>query len=346
MVLVYCMNSIAITKLLQPFAFTNLGFCSLESPKSIKFYKSWLKNDFHGDMKYMEEHLPQKEYPQAHFDKMQGCITIAMNYYPHPQAKELPFKQLKIAKYAHGDDYHIWFKEKLNQAANLLKSHFTDQDFIGMTDSSPVLERDLAHRSGLGWVGKNTCLINREHGSFFFIGEIYTSLAFEDQSLTSDFCGTCNRCIESCPTGALKEPKVLDANLCISYLTIESKSIPSENLRNKMAGWFFGCDICQDVCPWNQHFIKNSLLPLPIQPDENIAELIQELELILNSSNNQLNRLTKDLALSRARGFGMKRNALLLVAELKLKQLIPDVKRQKEDPKLIDLADWTLDRLV
>ncbi len=346
MVLINQMESNAITKLLQPFAFTNLGFCSLESPKSIEFYKSWLKNDFHGDMKYMEEHLPQKEHPQLHFEKMRGCITVLMNYYPHPQAKELPFKQLKIAKYAHGDDYHIWFKEKLNQAALLLKSRFPGEEFIGMTDSSPVLERDLANRSALGWVGKNTCLINREHGSFFFIGEIYTSLQFEDQSLTDDFCGTCNRCIEACPTGALKEPKVLDANLCISYLNIESKSVPAEPLREKMSGWFFGCDICQDVCPWNQHFIRNSLQPIPVPPTQNTEELIQELKLILSSSNKQLTRITKDLALSRARGFGLKRNALLIVAELKLKELAPEVKRAATDPKLLELANWTLAKLT
>lgn len=345
MVLLNPMNTSTINRVLQPFHFTNLGFCSLESPKSIEFYKSWLKNDFHGDMKYMEEHLPQKENPQLHFERMRGCITVLMNYYPHPQPKELPFKQLKIAKYAQGDDYHIWFKEKLNQAAELLKSQFPKEDFIGMTDSSPVLERDLANRSGLGWVGKNTCLINRNHGSFFFIGEIFTSLKFEDQSLTNDFCGSCNRCIEACPTGALKAPKVLDANLCISYLNIESKSAPAEPLRDKMKGWFFGCDICQDVCPWNQHFIKNSLQPIPAATAENTKELIEELRLILSSSNKQLTRLTKDFALSRARGFGLKRNALLIVAELKLTQLIPEVNLAVEDPKLAELANWTLGKL-
>jgi epoxyqueuosine reductase len=273
-----------------------------------------------------------------------------MPYFPHPEkVSNFPIKQLRTSLYAQGYDYHFWFRERMNQICNQLKTQFPDEEFLAFTDSSPVLERDLARRAQLGWIGKNTCLIHPKKGSLFFIGEIYTSLKADQTTYEPlpDFCGTCTRCIDVCPTQALIEPRKMDARKCISYLTIESRSIPQENLRDKIGDWFFGCDLCQTVCPWNKKIFKEKItaermLPLEEQ-DKN--QLIDELRYILNSSGKKLEKDFWGTPLARAGSFGLKRNALIVIGNRNLLTLKTEVMSLVQHEKLGPLALWTLNKL-
>lgn len=322
--------------------FLSYGFSSLERPLTFEFYKTWIEQSFHGEMEYLKEHLPIKEHPQTRWPKAQSAIVFAMPYVPHPSSTELPVQHLKISRYAQGYDYHFWLKDKLQEIANFLQQQFPEEVFFSFTDSSPVLERDLAQKAGLGWFGKNTCIIQRPFGSFFLLGEIYTSLELKTNTTPSpDFCGTCTRCIDACPTGAIVEPHKLDARKCISYHTIESRKTPPLELRDKIAPWFFGCDICQDVCPWNH----KTLLNLAVKKEDSRESSLKDLEYILISSGKKLTKDFLGTPLARAGSFGLKRNALLLAAHLKAVELQETIQNLTEHPKLGELAQWCLVRL-
>ena len=339
-----------LQNILTPFEFLLSGITSIHSPIGIEFYKSWLSKEFHGEMHYLKEHLPQKEDPTKLHGKAHSVICIAHGYAPHPKPMN-PLPGLQIALYAQGEDYHFWFKAKLNQACEALKLAFPNEDFLPFTDSAPLLERDLANRAGLGWFGKNTCLINQKKGSLFFLGEIVTSLKLnEDQSiqntaLSHDFCGKCTRCLDECPTQALIAPKILDSKKCISYLTIESKTVPALRLREQIGSWFYGCDICQTVCPWNQkHLIKLAQIsPADINSKKN--QLNDDLRFILTASGKKIEKRLIGTPLVRARTFGLRRNALIVIGNLKLLELKPEVEKQLANPRLNELANWTLEKL-
>ncbi|MEQ1665531.1 MAG: 4Fe-4S double cluster binding domain-containing protein, partial [Bdellovibrionales bacterium] len=215
--------------------------------------------------------------------------------------------------------------------------------------------------AGLGWVGKNTCLIDQKRGSFFLIAEILTTMDFTNSpgiaqnTLNSkttlsvihpDRCGTCTRCIDACPTQALVAPKKLDARLCISYLTIESKTVPSLELREKIGDLFFGCDICQTVCPWNEKIYTDSAESISVADSSNSStDLASDLKFILNSSNNILEKTLRLSPLMRARGFGLKRNAMIVAANRRLADLIGDIEPYLHDPRLGELAAWAIEKL-
>ena len=263
---------------------TDFGLTELKRPMSFAIYQEWLDHGYHGEMNYLKEHLPQKEEPARLLPRARGAIVVAHPYIPHPEPEPSPLQtvpSLKIAAYARGKDYHFWLKDRLDAVALQLKEIFPKDEFLTMTDSHPVMERDLAFRAGLGWFGKNTCLIQPRKGSYFLLGEIYTTLAFIDAvEPVHDFCGTCTRCIEACPTQALTSPRQLDARRCISYWTIEARGLPPEELRTKFDGWFFGCDICQAVCPWNEKALRTRAPDRPETPDR--EQLIIDLRFILS----------------------------------------------------------------
>lgn len=338
-----------IEKQLTELGFSHFGFSSLSKPLSFEFYQEWLQEGLHGDMKYLEEHAPIKESPQIKWPRAQSALVFAIPYFPHPEGKEdFPLKNARISLYAQGMDYHFWFRERMQKLCASLKEQFPDEEFLSFTDSSPILERDLAKRAGLGWVGKNTCLIHPKKGSLFFIGEIYTSLKMNTEfEPLPDFCGTCTRCIDICPTGALLEPRKMDARKCISYLTIESRSVPPEDLREKIGDWFFGCDLCQTVCPWNQKIFKGKLsteLQLSLSADDTAA-LTEDLRYILTSSGKKLEKDFWGTPLARAGSFGLKRNALVVVANKNLSALHKEVEGLLEHEKLRSLALWTLEKI-
>lgn len=199
-------------------------------------------------MKYMENYFDKRLDPGLLVDGAKSVISLLYNYYPE---KKQPENVPKISKYAYGKDYHEIIKEKLHEFLLTLKVKIGNINGRAFVDSAPVLDKAWAAKSGLGWIGKNSNLINKEQGSFFFIAELIIDVELEYDGPLKDYCGTCTRCIDACPTNAIVEPYIVDGSKCISYLTIELKEeIPNE-FKDKMAGWTFGCDVCQDVCPWN-----------------------------------------------------------------------------------------------
>ena len=269
--------------------------------------ESFLKNNYHGKMSYLENHFDLRVDPRKLVPNAKSVITLLLNYYPkEKQENNAP----KIAKYAWGMDYHEVIKEKLKVLFAYINQHIGQIDGRGFVDSAPVLERTWANKSGLGWIGKNGNLINKQAGSFFFIATIICDLELEpDPTFKTDHCGTCTRCIDACPTDAIIDNKSIDASKCISYLTIELKDqlIPNE-FEGKMDNWLFGCDVCQDVCPWNRFSMPHTEQAF-IAHKEILNLSSQEWEAI---EENTFNTLFKHSPLKRSKWKGLQRNIQFL----------------------------------
>lgn len=265
--------------------------------------EKWLNKGFHGEMKYMENHFDMRVDPSLLVPGAKSVITLLYNYFPdQEQASQLP----KVAKYAYGKDYHLVIREKLTDFLNRIRERIGQIEGRGFVDSAPVLERAWAVQSGLGWVGKNGNLINKKKGSFFFIATLITDLKLKsDVPFVQDYCGTCNKCIEACPTDAILPNKEIEASQCISYFTIELKQsqLPDQFI-GKSDEWIFGCDICQDICPWNRFSQPhqeslfdplNSILTFSIQD-------------WINTDKNTFNQLFRDSPIKRSKWEGIQRN--------------------------------------
>jgi len=264
------LNINQVTNLVKTYS-NSLGFeyCGIARaealPDEARKLENWLSKGFHASMNYMEKHFEMRVDPTRLVPGAKSVITMLLNYYP---VNDPPSGIPKISKYAYGKDYHDIIKGKLKEFLTRIQSNIGQIHGRGFVDSAPVLERAWAQRSGLGWIGKNGNLINRKSGSFLFIATLITDLELEyDDPYAADYCGTCTRCVDACPTEAIMDGKVIDGGRCISYLTIELKDqIIPQAMKGKFDGWIFGCDICQDVCPWNR-FSKASgeagLNPLP-----------------------------------------------------------------------------------
>ncbi|SHM64984.1 epoxyqueuosine reductase [Cyclobacterium lianum] len=246
-------NTLLVKKTAQHLGFDYCGiakaeFLEEEAPK----LEAWLARNYNGKMAYMANHFDKRLDPTRLVDNARSVVSLVFNYYP---PKKLPEgkNDIKIAKYAYGKDYHFVIREKLNHFLEILKEEIGEINGRAFVDSAPVMERQWAQRAGLGWTGKNSLLLNKNMGSFFFLAELIIDLPLHhDNPVERDYCGTCTRCIDACPTDAIVEANLVDASRCISYLTIELKEeIPAE-FKGKMENWAFGCDICQDVCPWNR----------------------------------------------------------------------------------------------
>ena len=235
-----------------------LGFvaCGITDPSPVDdggWLDRWLASGYAGVMRYLHRQARKRKDPRLIESEAKSIVVVLDNYY---DGASDPGPAPKVARYARGEDYHRVTRERLEPLADLLRSHGARIAHT-FADSGPVPERALALRAGLGWLGKNTMLIRPGAGSFFFIGTVFTDLALEqDRSDPTDHCGTCTRCLDACPTGALVEPRVLDATRCISYLTIEQKDPIPDSVAERLDGWVFGCDICNEVCPWNQRFAE------------------------------------------------------------------------------------------
>jgi epoxyqueuosine reductase len=268
--------------------------------------ENWLKQGMHGSMKYMENYFDLRIDPSMLVPGARSVVTLMKNYYPSENLKS----DHKISKYAYGRDYHEVIKEDLKKMITSLQEQIGQFNGRGFVDSAPVLERTWAVRSGLGWIGKNGNLINRTSGSFYFIATLITDLELEyDDPFAGDYCGSCKRCIDACPTGAILPDKTINGSQCISYFTIELKDelIP-ENMKGKFQNWMFGCDVCQDVCPWNS-FSK---------PHQETS--FQPLPELLNISINEWEEMTEESfkkifngsPLKRAKFKGIRRNIRFL----------------------------------
>ena len=265
--------------------------------------ESWLTKGFHGSMKYMENHFDLRIDPTRLVPGAKSVITLMLNYFPSRQQTD---GAPKISKYAYGRDYHEVIREKLKELLHFIKHEIGEVNGRGFVDSAPVLERSWAVRSGLGWIGKNGNLISKEAGSFFFLATLITDLSLHyDDPFSKDYCGTCRRCIDACPTDAITKGKEINGSKCISYFTIELKEmlIPDEQ-KGKFNNWMFGCDVCQDVCPWNR-FSKPSSDPALIQLPEVLNFTTAEWEALTEES---FKRIFKQSPLMRSKYKGIQRN--------------------------------------
>ena len=263
----------------------------------------WLSQGNHGDMSYLERNKDKRYNPELLVENAKSVISILYNYYPSQKLDE--DDNYKISKYAYGNDYHYIIKEKLKKLLAVIEEKTGKSNARVFTDSAPILDRAWAHKSGLGFIGKNTLLINKKGGSFFFIGHIIIDLElhYEDEVDLKNYCGSCTQCIDACPTNAIKDNYV-DARSCISYLTIEYKGELPHNLKGKFNNWIFGCDICQDVCPWNR-FSTPHKEPL-FEPDYNLQ--IMKKNQWENLEKPHFNKLFKNTAIKRTGYNGLKRN--------------------------------------
>tara|TARA_B110000908_G_C10255327_1_gene454988 strand:+ start:292 stop:1221 length:930 start_codon:yes stop_codon:yes gene_type:complete len=277
-------------------------FLEEEAPR----LEQWLKNDFHGDMKYMENHFDKRLDPRLLVDGAKSVISLSYNYFTENQQDENSYK---VAKYAYGEDYHHVVKSKLNELVAFINEQIGEVNGRVFVDSAPIMERAWAEKAGLGWNGKHSLLIQKELGSFFFLAELIIDLDLEyDQPFVTDHCGTCTKCIDACPTEAIMPNSTVDGSKCISYFTIELKNeIPSE-MKGKFEDWMFGCDICQDVCPWNR-FSKQHQEPL-FNSHPKLVEMTKRdwEEITLDS----FQKVFKKSAVKRTKFSGLQRNIQFL----------------------------------
>ncbi len=297
-------NTLFIKQLAAKLGFDYCGIAKAELlSDDAKRLESWLNKGMHGSMQYMENHFDMRIDPRKLVPDAKSVITLLLNYLPEQEQK---ITSPKIAKYAFGNDYHQVIREKLKSFLEEIKLAVGEVNGRGFVDSAPVLERSWAQKTGLGWIGKNGNLINKQSGSFFFIATLIVDLELEyENAYTKDYCGTCTKCIDNCPTEAILPDKVVDGSKCISYFTIELKdALIPDGMKGKFDKWMFGCDVCQDVCPWNR-FAKTTneikFTPIPA---------------ILNFTNNDWEELTeenfklifKNSPLKRSKFSGIKRN--------------------------------------
>ncbi len=282
--------------------FTDCGFMPAQYLNNDAVHlKNWLENGMHADMKYMENHFEKRTDPSKLVPGAKSLIVLLANYYP---AQKQTSGSYKISKYAYGQDYHHVIKGMLKNLAESIDKTITPHRYRYFVDSAPVLERAAAAKAGLGWIGKNANLISPKHGSFVFISEIITDLELEYGKTINDHCGGCQKCIVACPTQAIVTPKTIDSRLCISYQTIENKDEIPPTLKGTFNDWIFGCDICQDVCPWNRKSIPHDQDKL--QASNSI--LTYKKEDWIHLKKEDFNKIFKKSAVKRTKFEGLKRN--------------------------------------
>ena len=291
----------------EKFGFQSCGiskaeFLEEEAPR----LETWLNKGYHGEMQYMENHFDKRLNPTLLVDGAKSVISLSYNYFPKVKIDEI--NNFKISKYAYGEDYHEVIKDILKNMVAELQEEIGEFGFRVFVDSAPVLEKAWARKSGLGWVGKNANLITKKHGSFYFLAEIICDLELDYDLAVTDHCGSCRACIDACPTQAIVSDRIVDGSKCISYATIELKNEIPDYFNGKMDDWMFGCDVCQDVCPWNR-FSAPTL-------QEKFSPNFQK----LNFRKNEWKELTQELfseifkksAVKRTKFSGLMRNINLL----------------------------------
>lgn len=273
------------------------GFLEDEAPRLEK----WLNKNMNGQMQYMKNHFDKRLDPTKLVEDSKSVISLLLNYYP---SEVQTANSYKLSKYAYGNDYHHVIKHKLKSLLNFIEEEIGDVSGRAFVDSAPVLDKAWAAKSGLGWIGKHSNLLTQQVGSFYFIAELIIDLDLEYDLPTTDHCGTCTACIDACPTEAITEPYVVDGSKCISYFTIELKeNLPTE-FKGKMDDWMFGCDVCQDVCPWNR-FSKSHNEPLFNPHPELLSLTKKDWEEI---TEDTFKKVFQKSAVKRTKYSGLKRN--------------------------------------
>lgn len=280
------------------------GFLEEEAPR----LEEWLSRNYQGEMGYLANHFDKRLDPTKLVEGAKTVVSLVYNYYPETTLPESS-ESIKLAKYAYGEDYHFVIKDKLKDFLEILRNEIGEIEGRAFVDSAPVMERQWAQKAGLGWIGKNSLLLNKKQGSFFFLAELIIDLEVTpDTPLTKDYCGTCTACIDACPTDAIVQPSVVDGSRCISYLTIELKDAIPNEFKGKMDNWAFGCDICQDVCPWNRFSKPHQESKFKPHPDLEGFTNQDWLEL----TDETFRKVFKKSAVKRTKFAGLKRNVEFL----------------------------------
>jgi epoxyqueuosine reductase len=330
--------------------FTLAGITSPDPPPHFSAYQSWIEAGQHGQMTYLAEEraLERRADPRRILPECRSILVVGMPYAPPPVPPlNDPTPRGRVAAYALGDDYHLVIPPRLERLAAFLEEQVGHPiPHRAYTDTGPILERDLAQRAGLGWIGKNTCLISPTGGSYFLLGELLLALDLPpDPPFVSDHCGTCTRCIEACPTDCIQPNRTIDARRCISYLTIENKDEIPVSLRPKLGEWVFGCDICQTVCPWNKRFGQHPPNPA-LAPRPGLAHPAIGADLAL--SPQEFNQKFKNSALKRAKRRGYQRSLAVAAGNNGTPALRPALQTAltHDEPLVAQHAAWALTRLA
>ncbi len=322
--------------------FDAIGIAAAVSPPGYHRFLEWLASGYAADMTWLDTHRDAREHPSSVMSGTASVIMVALNYHegtPHRDGG-------RVSRYAWGDaDYHNLMRPRLKELAEVIHKSSPGARTRAVVDTAPLMERDFGRLAGIGWVGKNTMLISRRIGSWFFLGAILTDVVLEcDETFESDHCGTCTRCLDACPTHAFPEPHVLDASRCISYLTIERRRdpIPSE-LRDGMGQWLFGCDICQDVCPWNRFAPQASDPSLQPRADSNPIDCRE----LLRLSEPDFLRRFRGTPLLRSGRAGLLRNAAIVLGNMRCGEAAAELTAALQDgePLIRGAAAWALGRL-
>jgi epoxyqueuosine reductase len=306
-------NNKTVTEIVKRNGFDLVGFAEAsELEIETKRLTEWLDEGYHAGMDYMSRNFSKRKNVKENLPSAKSVISLGLNYYTPEKHSEEKNKG-KVSRYAWGKDYHLIIWEKLDSIITELKKEDSSFEAISYVDTGPVMDKSWAARSGLGWLGKHTNIINKEIGSWFFIANIITNWEFEYSTPIEDFCGSCTACIDACPTNAIIQEYVVDSNKCISYLTIENKNHIPEEFSGKLDGWLFGCDICQDVCPWNIKF-SQSTNEKDFFPTDGSSEIV--LSEVLNLTKEQFEERFAVSPVKRAKITGLKRNAKFLLNEI------------------------------
>jgi epoxyqueuosine reductase len=308
--------------------------------------RDWLARGFAGTMDYMRRHEGARRHPAGVLPAVRSVVMVAMNYAPpigrDPKVRPASARPLgKVARYARGADYHDVLRDRLNRLLSWVRREVPGTQGRGVVDTAPLLERDFARRAGLGWFGKNTMLIHKKLGSYFFLGALLLDLPLEaDAPFVADHCGTCTACLDACPTQAFPAPGVLDARRCISYLTIELRGPVPTQLREPMGAWIFGCDVCQEVCPWNRKAPPGREPDLEPRPELESIDLVD----LLGLSEEEFRRRFKGTALYRNKRRGLLRNAAVALGNQGDPAALPALDKALADPEPLvrEAAAWAI----
>jgi epoxyqueuosine reductase len=319
------------------------GICPAVAPAGVLRLDEWLSQGYAGQMHYLADRHAAYQHPRSVLDGVRSIVMLAMNYRTAEPEAPAPGKG-RVSRYAWGDDYHTLIRGRLNELTEFLRARVPGSVARGVVDTAPLMERDLAQLAGLGWIGKNTLLLNRQMGSWFFLAALLTDVELVyDSAQETDHCGTCRACLDACPTAAFPAPYVLDARRCISYLTIELREQVPEPLRKGMGDWLFGCDICQDVCPWNRRApesLEPAFAPASERNPVDLAELFFW-------SEEDFRRQFRGSPLLRAKRRGLLRSAAIVLGNQRdPASLAPLVRGLSDDEPLVrGAAAWALGRL-
>jgi len=321
--------------------FELVGIASATPADGIDRMRAWLEQGYAGEMNYMRRHADARQHPESILPGVRSVVMVGMNYKP---AEDPNFRTRHIARYACGADYHDVLWERLNRLLAWLQQDCPGCRCRGVVDTAPLLERDFARRAGLGWFGKNAMLINKRLGSYFFIGALLTDLELHpDAPHETSHCGSCTACLDACPTAAFVGPGVLDSRRCISYLTIELRGPIPQDLRSGMGDWLFGCDVCQEVCPWNRK-APNGLEPAFAARTE--IEGVDPVEL-LSLSVEEFRRRFRATALMRAKRGGLLRNAAIVLGNRGDPVALPALRSALHDSDILirEAAQWAIEQI-